>query len=229
MGVILLLMKKTSTHNNKSLKNVKGERWKDVPDFEGLYKVSNFGRVKSLDRVIPHPRLKEQFVAGRILSQSVAKNRNIKTGEPMIDLRVSLSRDGQQYYFNTRRVVYSAFRKKIDYEEDGLYVINKDGNGYNNALKNLKLVTKSEKSIRAFERDRVVESYLKTADRSTWKNYGGYTRRKAIKQYSLRGKLLAKYESIKEASRQTGCGEKEIIMVARGAYRQTKGFKWRYA
>lgn len=79
-------MKKRLPYLNKSLTSLKGERWKDVPDFEGIYKVSNFGRVKSLDRIILHPRLKEQFVAGRILSQSVAKNRNIKTGEPMIDL-----------------------------------------------------------------------------------------------------------------------------------------------
>lgn len=220
---------KTEHYNNKSISDLKGERWKDIPQFEGLYKVSNLGRIKSLDRIIPHPRLKEQFVAGRILSQSVAKNRNIKTGEPMIDLRVSLSRDGVQYYFNTRRVVYAAFKKNIDFERDGLYVINNDGNGYNNTLKNLKLVTKQEKSIRAFERDRVVESYLKTADRSNWKDYGGYIRRKQVKQYSLNGKLLAKYESIREASRQTGCGHKEIINVARGIYKQSKGFRWRYA
>jgi hypothetical protein len=221
-------MKKHLAQRSKSLKNLPGERWKNVPDFEDIYKVSNLGRVKSLDRVIPHPRLKEQFVAGRILSQSVAMNKNIKTGEPMIDLRVSLSKDGVQYYFNTRRLVFSAFRKKIYYEKDGLYVINKDGNGFNNALTNLKLVTKSEKSTRAFERGRV-DSYLKTADRSTWKNYGGSSRRKAVKQYSLKGKFLRKYESISEASRKTGCGEKEIIYVARGIYKQTKGFKWRYA
>jgi len=218
-----------SIYNNKSLVSLRGERWKDIPGFEGTYKVSNLGRVKSLDRVIPHPRLKEQFVAGRILSQSVAENRNIKTGEPMIDLRVSLSKDGVQYYFNTRRIVYTAFVKEIDYEKDGLYVINKDGNGFNNAVKNLKLVSKSEKSVRAFVRERVVESYLKTADRTNWKNYGGYTRRKPVKQYSLKGKFIARYESIREAGRKTGCGEKEIIMVARGVYKQTKGFKWRYA
>jgi hypothetical protein len=81
-------MPNDSHYNNKSLVNIKGERWKDIQGFEGLYKVSNLGRVKSLDRIIPHPRLKEQFVAGRILSQSTATNKNIKTGEPMIDLRV---------------------------------------------------------------------------------------------------------------------------------------------
>jgi hypothetical protein len=216
-------------YKNKSLRSLKGERWKDVPQFEGLYKVSNLGRVKSLDRIIAHPRLKEQFVAGRILSQSIARNRNIKTGEPTIDLRVSLSKDGVQYYFNTRRVVYAAFRKPIDFEKDGMCVINKDGNGYNNTLRNLKLATTQEKSIRAFDRDRVVESYLKIADRSSWKNYGGQARRRAVKQYSMSRKLLATYQSIREAAEKTGCGEKEIIQVARGVYKQSKGFKWRYA
>lgn len=124
-------------YTNKSLVNIKGERWKDIPGFEGIYQASNYGRIKSLDREIEHPRLKKQFVAGRILSQSIAENRNIKTGQPMIDLRVSLSKEGKQYYFNTRRLVYGSFVKNLNYEEDGLYIINIDGNGYNNSLKNL--------------------------------------------------------------------------------------------
>lgn len=206
-----------------------GERWKDVPGFEGIYQASNQGRVRSLDREIPHPRLGIQFVEGRILSQSIAYNRNIKTGDPMVDLRVSFCREGRQYYFNTRRVIYATFRKKISYEKDGLYVINVDGNGFNNKVSNLKLVTKSEKSQRPFIRDRV-DSYLKTADRSKWtKPYGGYTRRKPVKQYTLKGKLIAKFESISEAARKTGCGDKEIILVAKGIHHHTHGFKWRYA
>ncbi len=36
---------------------LKGERWKHVPGFEGSYQVSNIGRVRSLDRVVPHTRL----------------------------------------------------------------------------------------------------------------------------------------------------------------------------
>lgn len=215
---------------NKSIKDLRNEEWKDIPGFEGIYQASTFGRIKSLDRTILHSRLGQQYVAGRILSQSIAKNRNIKTGEPMIDLRVSLSKDGEQHYFNTRRLIYQTFvNKKINYGKDGLYVINKDGDGYNNRVKNLVLVTKSEKQKRVFERDRQ-DSYLKIADRSKWpKTYGGYTRRKPVKQYSHRGKLIAKYESVSEASRQTGIGEKEIIQVAKGVYAQWKGFVWKYA
>ena len=28
------------------------EIWKDIPEYEGLYQVSNLGRIKSLDRII---------------------------------------------------------------------------------------------------------------------------------------------------------------------------------
>jgi 5-methylthioribose kinase len=219
---------KNYPYQNKALDDMLDEVWKDIPGFEGIYQASNLGRVKSLDREIPHPRLHKQFVKGRILSQSIAYNRNIKTGDPMVDLRVSLNKDGEQYYFNTRRIIYSVFVKDIDYDKDGLYVINADGDGFNNEVSNLNLVTKSEKSKRVFLRDRI-DSYLKIADRTNWKNYGGYTRRIPVLQYSLEGAFIAQYESIKDASRKTGCGEKEIALVARGIHHKTGGFKWQYA
>jgi hypothetical protein len=28
------------------------EIWKDIKDYEGLYQVSNFGRIKSLDKIV---------------------------------------------------------------------------------------------------------------------------------------------------------------------------------
>lgn len=214
---------------NKSLTNIRNEKWKDIPGFEGIYQASSMGRVKSLDRIISHPRLKEQFVEGKILSQSIAENRNIKTGVPMVDLRVSLSSEGAQYYYNTRRIIYITFvDPNLDYSKDELYIINKDGDGYNNRLSNLKAVTRSEKQKRVFERGRH-DTYLKTADRSKWpKNYGGYTRRKPVKQY-LKGKLIARYESVSEAARQTGCDEKGIILTAKGTHHQCGGFKWKYS
>lgn len=213
---------------DKSPLNLPNEVWKDIPDFEGSYQASNLGRVRSLDRTIPHPRLKQQFVKGIILSQSVAKNKNVKTGEPMIDLRVSLSIEGTQHYFNVRRVIYHTFIKPLNYNKDGLYVINIDGDGYNNSVTNLKLITKSAKQKRAVNRDRVIP-YLKTADRSKWpKTYGGYSRRKPVAQHDLNGNLIQTFESVREASRKTGLNDKAIIQVAKGVYSQWNGFKWRY-
>jgi len=91
---------------NKSLNDLPGENCKDVPDFEGFYQASVWGRIKSLDRVILHPRLKTQFVKGRILNQSVHNNKNVITGEPMVDLRVTLTIENKPCYFNTRRLIY---------------------------------------------------------------------------------------------------------------------------
>lgn len=164
------------------------------------------------------------------MSQSIARNRNIKTGEPMIDLRVSLSRDGEQFYYNVRRLVYITFvNKKLDYRKDGLYVINKNGNGYNNRVNNLSLATKSQKQQRVFKRNRQ-DSYLKTADRSAWpRTYGGYANRRAVRQYNLKGKLLRQFESIRDAARKTGFDEKGIIGAAKGEYAQWRGYKWKYA
>jgi hypothetical protein len=223
------LKRKDYPYLNKSLKSLLGERWKDIPGFEGYYKASNQGRIKSLDRTIPHPRLGTQFVEGRILSHSISFNKNIKTGKPMIDLRVSLNYEGVQYYFNTRRLIYITFKdSNLNYEADGLYVINVDGDGYNNALSNLRAVSKSEKQQRVFKRGRL-DSYLKTADRTKWKTIPGYSRRKPIKQYTLQNKLVAKYISVREAVEKTGFDEKAIISAAKGRSKQWKGFKWQYA
>ena len=165
-----------------------GEVWRDVPGYEGYHQVSSLGRIKSLDRVVPHPRLGEQTVYGRLLTQKVVVNINTIREEKMVDLQVSLSLEGKQHYRNVRRLVYTAFVEPLDCQRDSLYVINQDGNGYDNAVSNLALITRAEKSQRALRRGRVPVSHLKSADRTEWKDktYGGKARRKPVIQLRLR-------------------------------------------
>jgi hypothetical protein len=212
---------------NKSLIDIPGELWMDIPGFEGSYQASNMGRIKSLDRTIDHPRLYRQFVKGQILSQSVSKNQDIKTGEPMIDLRLTLTVENTPRYFNTRRLIYMTFiDPHLDYKKDKLYIINKDCDGYNNRRENLQAVTHREKQVRAIARGRVLPSYLKTADRSNWKK--NYTNSKPVAQYDLQGNLLKEFPSVREATRQTRISDKAIISVAKGLYKQWNGFVWKY-
>jgi hypothetical protein len=213
-------------YQNKSLIDMHGELWKDIPGFEGSFQASTLGRVKSLDRIVPHPRLKQQSVKGQILSQSIGRNRNIVTGEPMIDLRVSMMVEAKPHYFNVRRLIYLTFiDRRLNYKDNGLYVINKDNNGYNNRPDNVQLVTKSEKQQRAVSRGRLYP-YLKTADRSKWKI--NRTNSRPVAQYDLKGNLIRKYKSITEASRQNSLDSKAIIQVAKGVYKQWNGFVWKY-
>ncbi|MEM6734629.1 MAG: NUMOD4 domain-containing protein [Bacteroidota bacterium] len=147
---------------------LENEIWKALPDYVGYYEVSNQGRVRSMDRIIPHPRLKEQFVKGKILKQKVNINFNTVNKEKMVDLQVALSKEGRTSFRNVRRLVYLTFiDSSLNYSQDKKIIINKDCDGFNNRIDNIKAVNLSMKSIRALERNRVPKSHLSTADRSS--------------------------------------------------------------
>jgi len=51
------------------------ELWRDIPNHIGLYKVSDLGRAKSLDRMVRHKRWGgHAFYEGKILKQNYSKN-----------------------------------------------------------------------------------------------------------------------------------------------------------
>ena len=62
------------------------EEWRDIKGFEGLYKASSFGRVKSLDRIIQrrfnndHTRSFDKSVKGRIIKQETMKLGYVRVG-----------------------------------------------------------------------------------------------------------------------------------------------------
>ena len=215
-------------YQNLFVKNLKGESWKDVYGYEGYYRVSNLGRVKSIDRIIPHPRLYHQFIKGRILKPKVVKDFNKHTGDAMISLQVAFTVQGATHFYNIRRLVFAAFKKKIDFEKDGMYILNKDGNGYNNRVSNLVLASKVEKQNRSINTGRQNFDYLKSVDRSGWKK--NYSRRKPVNQYSSKWKLIRKYKSIRHAYEATGFDSKGISNAAKGFYNGSwRGFKWKFS
>ena len=49
------------------------EIWKDIPGYEGLYQVSNLGRVKSFDQYVNHWNGGKRLIKGNILKQALSK------------------------------------------------------------------------------------------------------------------------------------------------------------
>jgi hypothetical protein len=218
----------TYPYQNLSLDDMPEEVWKEISDFDGYYEVSNLGRVKSLDRIVPHPRLYQQFVKGRVLKQNMNKNFNQKMQDEQTYMQVALSFDGKTRFFNVRRLVYSAFVKPLNHSEDGYYVLNANGDGCDNRLTNLTLATHQEKGKRVVERGRY-EDRLTHADRSQWRENPAHAKRRMkVGQYSMSDALICVHASITEAHKATGIDPKGISHTARGLYKQWGGYKWQF-
>jgi len=80
------------------------EIWKDITGYEGLYQVSNLGRVRSLDRYIERMnrwgKLQKQLIRGKILSPGSDKDKY---------LSASLSKNKVTSYISVHRLVATAF------------------------------------------------------------------------------------------------------------------------
>lgn len=53
--------------------NILDEEWRDVLGFEGFYQVSDLGRVRSCDRVVPHSRTGFITLKGRVLKPAISR------------------------------------------------------------------------------------------------------------------------------------------------------------
>lgn len=107
------------------------EVWKEIKGYEGLYQVSNLGRVKSL------PKLKCNKYGMFITKEHILKHGIAGGGYHF----VGLHRDGKRKQFFVHRLVYEAFKGEIP----DCYEINHiDECKNNNAIDNLNLMTPKE-------------------------------------------------------------------------------------
>lgn len=62
------------------------EIWKDIPGYEGYYQISNLGRVKTLERILPNNRFKNVLCVHK---EKIMKQNNDTKGYPAVTLRVN--------------------------------------------------------------------------------------------------------------------------------------------
>jgi hypothetical protein len=105
------------------------ELWKDVVGYEGSYEVSDFGRVRSLDRRVPCANGKMRSVRGRVLKQTVG-NHTYHV--------VSLCKANRKRVDCVHVMVAKHF---IGPRPNGLHVCHDDGNKARNELSNLRYDT----------------------------------------------------------------------------------------
>lgn len=116
------------------------EVWKDIKGYEGLYQVSNLGRVKSLKH------LKEYFLTYRIEGKGYA---SVALFKGTVSSRKS---------YKVHRLVADAF---IPNPENKPQINHKDGNKLNNSVENLEWVTNQENIVHAYNNGLIHPNPLK--------------------------------------------------------------------
>ena len=182
------------------------EIWKEIKGYEGMFAVSNLGRVKSLARRVSNHT---GFInkPERILKQV----KDIKGY-----LRVYLHKNGEKKFIPVHRLVSFAF---ISNPENKPQVNHIDGNKQNNHVENLEWCTNQENQIHAVR--------MGLNDHSKYES--GRPKRKVNQIDISTGKIIKTFNSIADASRvfhTSNIGE-----CCRGKYgRKTVcGYKWEFA
>lgn len=184
------------------------EQWKWINGYEGLYMVSNFGRIKSF----------RKHTDGYILS-----NKNRKGDY----LRINLYDDNRiRITKGIHVIVASAFIGKIPL---GWQVHHIDGNKQNNAVSNLEIVCPKDHWLETKKmHPQIVTGMV---------NYNRYVRTRKVQQYTIDGVLISSYPNAKEAGLATGVCGRNILQVASGTpydakgntRKQAGGYVWKFS
>ena len=189
---------------------VKSEEWRDIVGYEGLYQVSNLGRIKSLKRVVIRKNGKPHAVPERIRVCTL-DNKGYRL--------VKLHKYGVKTTCKVHRLVAASFIANPHNKEQVDHI---DGNKSNNSVTNLRWCTNKENcnypNIRRAKHYNVV-----------MKGKHHHLARPII-GISIKDGRLIQYDYIQQ-SRQDGFNPQLISMcLNKHPYHLThRGFRWIYA
>ena len=177
------------------------EVWKDITGYEGIYQVSDKGRVKCLEKhVVSTDKGHKRYYPERIAST------HLRNGYPSVEL----SKNGKSKKFTVHRLVATHF---LSNEGKAPQVNHIDGNKENNNVNNLEWATASENIKHS------IENGLRPK----------YHKGLKVIQKNHEGVELNAYKSIRSASKITGINHSCIYKACKGTYKQAGGFLWELA
>lgn len=181
------------------------EHWKDIDGFEGQYRISDKGRVWSIARLV-----REGGKTGTVITKDmILKTRKDEKGY----VRVFLNEDGKTRWLPVHRLVAQAF---IQNPENKPQVNHIDGDKTNNHASNLEWCTNSENQKHAY---RIGLNYVT--------GRAGRKKVPVVMVDAETGRTLGRYESLNDASRQTGIVAQNIRKVIMGERKRAGGYGWK--
>lgn len=174
------------------------EVWKDIAGYEGLYQVSNLGRVKSLPRERKTYGKRTYITKEKIITAPLSTNGYY---------RICLTKNGKQKHYYVHRLVANAF---AEYQDRCEVVNHINGNKLDNMVENLEFCTQSHN---------VKEAYRLGLRKVTGRK---------IEQYTKNMERIKLWDSVSEAQRCLGIQATTIVKCCKGKKKTAGGFVWKY-
>lgn len=227
---------------------MENEVWKDIPDYEGLYQVSNLGRIKSLN------------------FNKTGKEKIMKPRTGNRYYMIALWKNGIRKDYLLHRIVAETF---IPNTENKPFINHKDENCFNNSINNLmwcthkenmnwgtrneriskankgkvipknirEKISKSNKGKKISEEQKEYLRKIRTGIKLTEEHKKkisisnkGKTAKK-VNQYDLNGNFIKQWDCILDFYKSINKtkNNSSVSSCCKGKYKTAYGYKWKYA
>lgn len=176
------------------------EIWKDIEGYEGLYQVSNFGRIITVEKNRIDCIGRKSFISSKILKPSVDSS-GYK--------QIILTKNKKRKSYKVHRLVGQMF---IPNPNNYPIINHKDENKQNNNVENLEWCTilyNNQYGTRGYRCTRHLLKKIKQIDIKT-------------------NKVIKTYNSLKEAEKETNIKYQLISSCCREKSHSTGGYIWKY-
>jgi len=186
------------------------EIWKDIKDYEGLYQVSNLGRIKSLNY-------------NHTGKEKVMKPYKTKKGY----FYIHLCKNGEKKLFLVHRLIAETFLPNPDNLPQVNHKIEgKEGKSINMVIFNEDGSVNEEKSTIEWCTQEYNHNYGTINERIALAHTNG-KQSKPVLQFTLDGEFVREWPSVGECGRN-GFNQGNIAACCRGLYESMYGFRWEY-
>ena len=197
------------------IENLENEQWLPIDGFDGMYLISNYGRVKSLN----YNRTNQEKIL-----KSATNNKGYQV--------VVLCKDGKQKMFRVHRLVAMAF---IPNPNNYTEVNHIDECKTNNHVSNLEWCTVEYNNNYGTRNKKISKALIGkfSGDNNPkywFEKFGKeHPRSKQVIQLTLDGDYIKSWDSAIDVKRKLGYNQGNIGSCCRGARKSANGYKWQFA